>query len=273
MSSFDLTTLANVKAWLGLPTTPTTSDATLSTLVTAASRTIYAALSRSTLLPQVYSESIDLESDRVYLRNWPVQQIESVLLDGLGLPPAHPTGVSAGLGYLLQPGDPAPPGRPQALDLFGRRYHRRRQSLIVSYQAGYAITGEAWTTPSVAPWTLTATAPFGPWASDLGVAYAGSNLALQPVSGSPQRGQYTVARGVYTFSAADAGAAVLFAYGFVPQDLVQAATELSAERFRSADRIGLRSKSMGGQETIAYDLSSPSASVESLIAPYKRTAF
>ena len=41
----------------------------------------------------------------------------------------------------------------------------------------------------------------------------------------------------------------------MPQDLAQAATELAAERFRAAERIGLRSKSLGGQETIAYDLS------------------
>ena len=44
-------------------------------------------------------------------------------------------------------------------------------------------------------------------------------------------------------------------YGFVPQDLAQAATELAAERFRASERVGLRSKSLGGQETISYDLS------------------
>ena len=44
MSPYDLTTLANVKAWLGLPAQPTPSDATLAALVTAASRAIYAAL-------------------------------------------------------------------------------------------------------------------------------------------------------------------------------------------------------------------------------------
>ncbi len=67
--------------------------------------------------------------------------------------------------------------------------------------------------------------------------------------------------------------ALSLSYGFVPQDLAQAATELAADRFRAADRIGLRSKSLGGQETIAYDLTGLSAAVEALIAPYRRTAF
>ena len=54
---------------------------------------------------------------------------------------------------------------------------------------------------------------------------------------------------------ADAGQSVSISYGYVPQDIAQAALELAAERFRAAERIGLTSKSMGGQETIAYDMS------------------
>ena len=67
MSAFDLTTVANAKAWLGLPSEPTTSDTMLAALVTAASRAIYAALSRASLLPHSHTDTIDLESDRVYL--------------------------------------------------------------------------------------------------------------------------------------------------------------------------------------------------------------
>ena len=273
MSPFDLTTLANVKAWLGLPTTPTLSDTTLATLVTAASRNIYAALCRPALLPQTYTETFDLESDRVYLRNWPVLQVASVTLDGLALPPAGVTGYDPVLGYLVQLGDTAPPGRPQALDLFGRCYDRRRQRLIVGYQAGYAVESEGCIAPLASPFTLSVAAPFGPWVSDLGVVHAGSGALLTAVKAAPGAGQYSVAAGVYRFNVGDAGAGLSISYGFVPQDLVQAATELAAERFRAADRIGLRTKSLGGQETIAYDLSAMSASVDALISPYKRTAF
>ena len=273
MSAYDLTTVANVKTWLGLPSTPTPSDATLSSLVVAASRAVYSALSRTSLLPQTYTDTIDLESDRVHLANWPVQQVNSVILDGLAVPPAIPAGAPPSLGFLLQPGDIAPPGRPQALDIFGRRYHRRRQSLIVAYQAGYAVEDEIWTSPSAAPYFVTIAAPFGAWARDLGVVYLSSGQPLTAKTGAPAGGQYSVVGGVYQFNVADAGAALSLSYGFVPQDLAQAATELAAERFRAAERIGLRSKSLGGQETIAYDLSGLSASVEALIAPYRRTAF
>jgi hypothetical protein len=273
MSQFDLTTVANVKARLGLPSAPTPSDVMLATLVTTASRAIYAALSRPSLLPRTFTDVIDIESDRVYLANWPVLTVTSVTLEGLALPPANSVNSAPHLGYLLQPGDVAPPGRPQALDIFGRRIFRRRQGLVVSYQAGYAVEGETWSAPSAAPYLLSAAAPFGSWASDLGVVYASSGLALQAVGGAPAVGQYTVAAGVYRFSAADAGAALALSYGFVPQDLAQAATELAAERFRSADRIGLRSKSLGSQETISYDLSGLSDAVLALISPYKRTAF
>ena len=273
MSAYDLTNVANVKAWLGLPSTPTLSDTMLASLVTAASRAIYAALSRTSLLPQAYTDSVDFETDRVYLSHWPVSQVSSVILDGLLVPPAAPASQTPAIGYLLQPGEKAPPGRPQAVDIFGRRVDRRRQNLVIAYQAGYAVQAETWTAPSLAPYTLSAGAPFGPWASDLGVVYASSGLSLKAVKTAPTAGQYVVSSGVYQFSAADAGAGLALSYGYVPQDLAQAATELAAERFRAADRIGLKSKSLGGQETIAYDLSGMSDAVRMLIAPYRRVLF
>ncbi len=268
MSAYDLTTLANVKAWLGLPNPPGVSDVTLSALVTAASRAIYAALSRPSILPHAYTDTFDLEGERVYLNAWPVRQVTSVLLEGLVVPPV---GSAPPLGWLLQPGDFAPPGRPQALDIFGRRIQRRRQNLVVSYVAGYGVYQESATVP--ASYQIAVQAPFGPWASDLGVSYISSGLALQPVSGAPASGQYSVTAGVYRLNASDAGTTLSLSYGFVPQDLVQAATEFAAERFRAADHIGLNSKSLGGQETVNYASAAISAPVMALIAPYRRAIF
>src|SRR5208283_697884 len=50
--------------------------------------------------------------------------------------------------------------------------------------------------------------------ANLGVAYASSGLQLTPVASSPAAGQYSVASGVYTFSSADAGKAVLITYSY-----------------------------------------------------------
>ena len=121
MSPFDLTNLAALKAWLGLPSAPGPNDATLSALVTAASRSIYAALSRPSLLPFSYAETIDLETSRVTLRHWPVLQVTSVTWRGIAVPPDENADLEASVGYALEPGDGVPPGRPQALDLFGHQ--------------------------------------------------------------------------------------------------------------------------------------------------------
>jgi hypothetical protein len=272
MSVYDLTNLVALKAWLGLPAAASPNDATLSALITAASRAILAATSRPGLLPQSYSETLDAESDRVFLRHWPVLQVASVTLEGVALFPTTAAVACPSVGYALRPDDVAPPGRPQALDIFGRRARKRRQNLVVDYTAGYGVQLEAQSVPAASPFTTAALAPYGPWASDGGVVYAATGASLTAVAAAPALGQYAVAAGLYTFGAGDAGAAVAISYGYIPQDLAQAALELAAERFRAAEHIGLRSKSMGGQETIGYDMSAISAPVLAMIQPYRRVA-
>jgi hypothetical protein len=270
MSPFDLTNVAALKAWLGLPSAPGPNDATLASLVTAASRSVYAALSRPSLLPRSFTETIDLETSRVTLRHWPVLQVTSAAWHGIAIPPDENADLQASVGYALEPGDDVPPGRPQALDLFGCRYRPGRQSLVVSYNAGYAVQNETQAVPAAAPFQLSALSPYGAWGSDLGVIYSATGAPLTLVPASPVAGQYAVSAGTYTFSAADAGQSVSISYGYVPQDIAQAALELAAERFRAAERIGLKSKSVGGQETIAYDTSAMSAPIQAMLQPYKR---
>jgi hypothetical protein len=272
MSPFDLTNLAAIKAWLGLPPAVGPNDATLSALITAASRSIYAALSRPNLLPQSYTETIDLETRRVTLKQWPVVNVTSVTWRGIPVPPDQNADLEASVGYALVPSDGVPPGRPQALNLFGHQYGPGRQSLVVSYRAGYAVQNEARSVPAVSPLQLQAYSPYGVWGSDLGVIYAATAAPMTSVAASPGAGQYTVNAGAYGFSVADAGQSVLISYGYVPQDIAQAALELAAERFRAAERIGLRSKSIGGQETIAYDVSAVSAPIQAMLQPYRRVS-
>jgi len=49
---------------------------------------------------------------------------------------------------------------------------------------------------------------------DYGVFYASSGMQLSPVTSSPAQGQYSVSSGVYTFNAADNGAAMLIYYSY-----------------------------------------------------------
>ena len=273
MAADDLTNLAAVKAWLGLPSGASPNDATLAALITAASRSIYAWLSRPALLPRAYNETLDGESRRIVLRQWPALSVASVAIEGRAIEPVGAPQSRPGCGYLLQAAESAPPGRPQALDIFGWRVPRGRQNVTIAYTAGYAVMSEAQSVPSASPWQVAVAAPYGAWASDLGVVYAASGAALTQVAAAPAAGQYSVAGGVYSFSAADSGAAVAISYGYIPQDVAQAATELVAERFRAADRIGLRSKAVGGQETVSFDASAMSAAVAALLQPYRRASF
>jgi hypothetical protein len=73
--------------------------------------------------------------------------------------------------------------------------------------------GEVTSAPAVSPFTYTTTY-HSTFASDQGVVYASTGLPLKAVATSPSIGQYTVSAGVYTFSSADAGAAVLISYNY-----------------------------------------------------------
>ena len=123
-------------------------------------------------------------------------QVTSVTWRGIAVPPDENADLEASVGYVLEPGDDVPPGRPQALDLFGHRYGPGRQSLVISYSAGYAVQNEAQTVPAAAPLQLTAFSPYGPWGSDLGVTYTATGAPLTSVSASPAPGNMRSAPGL-----------------------------------------------------------------------------
>ena len=58
-------------------------------------------------------------------------------------------------------------------------------------------------------------------------------------------------------------------YAGTPPDIGQAAVELVGEAFRRRDRIGLSSKSLGGQEVIAFSLKDMNDTARALLAPYQ----
>lgn len=70
---------------------------------------------------------------------------------------------------------------------------------------------EAGTIPAATPWTVTVTNSTT-FTQDLGVQYAATGLPLTKVTSGPIAGEYSEAAGVYTFAAADTGAAVLISY-------------------------------------------------------------
>jgi hypothetical protein len=273
MAASDLAALADVKTWLsGSSGIGTSDDTLLARLITDVSGAITAYLGRPSLTPRAFTEWLDGDGKaRIFLRRYPALQVSSLLIDNhpviAAAPPAaggpHPRG------YLLEPWDGLPPGRPQPLDVFGTVFRQGRQNIVVNYEAGYAVSGESGTVPAApGPYNVTAAAPFGPWASDNGVPFA-NGTALTAVAGSPAAGQYNVAGGVYTFAAANAGAVVLISYGFIPAAINNACIEWVAERYRYRTRVGQSAQTVAGQMTSSYSLKDIPDFIRASLDPYR----
>ncbi len=274
MAASDLATLADVKAWLaGSSGIGSSDDPLLARLITDVSGAITAYLGRPSLTPRSFMERLDgNDRSRLYLRHYPALQIISLLIDTVAIPAAETSETPFTKGYLLEEWDGLPPGRPQALDLYHAFFRKGRQNVVVDYTAGYAVESEGASVPSSpGPYNVTAAAPFGPWASDSGVAYAdGSPLAA--VAGSPAAGEYAVAGGVYSFAAADAGASVLLSYGFIPAAINNACIEWVAERYRYRTRIGQSAQTVAGQQTASYSLKDIPDFIRASLDPYRSVA-
>lgn len=265
-----LTSLTNVKTWCKV--TSSDDDALLTRLIAQASRMIYAYLTTNTLFLQTFSDSYDgVNNTRLILKNWPVVSIGSVYIDGSAILPA-PAQPTQGAGYRLEAFNGIPPGSPQALDVCGNRFWKGSQNVYITYDSGYAISDEAHTIPATSTYTFTANQTYGSFGQDDGVQSA-AGVVYTVVTGAPAAGQYSVnsTTGVYTFNAANAGTAMLISYSYIPADIEQACIEMIAERYFYKQRVGQKTKSLGGQETASYDLSAMSEYVKMLLQPYKRT--
>lgn len=73
---------------------------------------------------------------------------------------------------------------------------------------------EAHNVPASAAYTITVTNSADSPLTDLGVQYAATGQKFTKVASGPTIGQYSYSAGVYTFAAADAGAAVLISYEY-----------------------------------------------------------
>ncbi len=269
--AYDLTTLAALEAWVG----STSDTATLSALITQVSQIILNSLNRGSILPVSYQDTYDGHGGvRLFLKNWPVISINSLAIDGLAIPVSPPlvAGQTSVAGYILSTSsDPSPPGDQQEINLRWFQFCRGVQNVVLSYSAGYQISAEAQAIPGISPYTATPQAPYGAWASDQGVMLAG--VAMTRVAISPIAGQYSVdVNGIYTFAAANAGQAVSISYGYIPADLSLVCLQVCGEIYAYKGRIGMTSKSLGGQETVSFNtgvIKTMVGDMESL-RPYRR---
>ena len=267
MAQTDLTTLARLKTWLDVPTADVTRDTVLSQLISQISRAIFNSINREPFPPRIITDRYSGNGQtKIQIDKWPVKSIVSLAINGVTIPQSTGWNIS---GYSLDDVEDSSPGNPQLLSLIGYCYPKGVNNIVVTYLCGYLVQSEIQTVSSSAPYTVTANSPYGMWSSDYLVLYAGG-AALTQVSSTPSAGQYSVRDGVYTFSASDAGQQISLSYGYIPGDLSQAALEFAAYRFRSRDRIGQSSKSLGGQETVSYLNEAVPVFVESTLKNFRR---
>lgn len=272
MASGDLATLPDARAWCGVTGNVNADDDLLRRLISAASRIILAYLARETVALRSATERYDGNGrERLLLRCWPAHSITSLSIDGAVIAAASLASASPS-GHALESWSGFPPGTRQRVDLFGGNlFSKGRQNVAITYLTGYGIVGEAATIPSDGK--VTVAVPHGPWASDFGVTFAtGAPMVAVAAGSTPSAGQYAIAAdtpGQYQFAVADATAAVLISYGYVPHDLYQACVELVAERYKYKDRIGQASKALGGQETASFSLKDLSDAIRMMLNPYR----
>jgi uncharacterized phiE125 gp8 family phage protein len=122
----DLTTLANLKAWLNL--TATGDDALLGRLVTAASAFVENWLGRAAATTSYVETRDGTGGTTLVFAVTPVTAVTALTIDNHPIAPS-PDGVAPG--YVFSP---------SRLALIGGGFRRGLANVTVSYQAGYAAT-------------------------------------------------------------------------------------------------------------------------------------
>ena len=128
MAFGDLTTLADVKAWLqtGQAALPTTDDALLTRLVSAASQYIQTWLNRQIASADYLEIRDGTGGHRLQFACFPVTAVLSLTIDGQDVPAA-----ANAAGYRFSS---------TQLSVRGYSFKRGAQNVVIAYTAGYSMT-------------------------------------------------------------------------------------------------------------------------------------
>lgn len=258
-----LTTLAAVKQWLNISTTD--SDALLIQSIDAASQFILDYLGWDSFQRTAYVQNFrGYGNPDVLLKFWPILSVASVYTHGVGVQPSVVNNGMPGSGFTISDRR----NGQQFISLYGYSFGNGSPGQV-SYEAGFETT-QTMVIPDDTPWQLTPTNK-GTWSNDLGVLIDGVAGIL--VAENPTTGQYAVDEwGVYTFAEADAGKTVIIAYSYTPAAVSFAAMEIVGLWFKRRDRIGIQSKTLGGQETITYTNEDMNSGARAMLQPFKNVA-
>lgn len=133
MATNDLTTLADVKAWLNIASGDTTFDAMLGRLISACSMFMQAYMNRTVAIT---SYTLNFNGDgktAKMLGNYPIQSVTSVLVNGVPIP-ASPALTAYGTqqaGYMFDD---------DTIYLYGYEFCMGVQNCSIAYTAGFSAS-------------------------------------------------------------------------------------------------------------------------------------
>ncbi len=261
-----LTSLDSIKEWLGIKPDNTTADGLLNRMNRSVSAFVINHLNRDGIALSDYSDTYDgYGGNFMLLRRGPVLSISNISFYGVQCPQAQGNGIDNPFsgGWVLDP-DYSVLGT-QRVNLYNRCTPRGRGAISVQYRAGYAVLGEEVTIENTPDPFVYNTIQY--WLADEAVTIDG--VAAVKVTSAPTAGQYMAeAGGKYTFSILDAGKVASISYSFTPADIQQAVIEIVGERYKYMDRIGILSKSLGGQETVSFSQKAVASFVSENLMPY-----
>jgi len=253
----DLATVAAVKAYLAITTSG--QDSLIAALIARESRSVEQFCARR--FPAVTTTLRRLNGTgtaMLTLPEAPILSISFLSINGTEIPES-PDGIVAGYTH-------------DDTTIFltgGRRFPYTRQSVVCSWEAGYADSETAYIPAGNTP-TLTPTTG-GRAVTNLTVTNVASAATLTEVANAPVAGQYTFAAGTYTFNSSNSGVRVTMAYQYVPGPVEQACVEMVGIDLKQRDNLGINSKSLA-DESITYSDRGMSASVKDMLWPYRRMA-
>lgn len=129
-NAIDMTTLADVKAWLNIPTIVTQDDALLSSYITRASDFLQQWLSRDIVTTLYTADTYNGNGNgSISVKNWPIQSIASIVIYGADMVTTT-TYTKAGTDFLFDD---------QAIYLTnGNKFTKGVKNVYITYTAGYA---------------------------------------------------------------------------------------------------------------------------------------
>jgi len=257
----NLTTLANVKQYLSIPTT--NQDALIPRLIARETSLVEQWTGRQ--FPTVTRVSKRLNgtgTKRLVLPDNPIISVSALSIYGTDVP-VSPDGVQAGYMYddtcLYLVGDIG--------GMWGSRFPQQPQCIVCSWVAGYRTSETDFVPTGNAP-TLTPSNG-GTAAAVVSVFDNTANSSMTQVGSGPLTGQFSFADGVFTFNSAQYNHSVTMTYDYIPAAVEQATIEMVGLDLQQRNNIGINSKNLA-TESLTYEKKGISDSAKELLMPFKR---